>query len=208
MGMRILKATADNIQAVALLVKRGGLVIYPTDTVYGLGCDPFNVEAVKRIFAVKGARKKPLPVLASDIEYVEKIVYLSKRAQKITDKFWPGPLTLVLPTKHVLPSFLTHNLDSVGVRMPQHKKAIQLIRFSGGFLVGTSANKAGERPARTVDEITLHLKEDVDVILDDGPTPFGNSSTVVDLTTDGPKILREGPIRLKEILKVLSMKNL
>jgi len=200
--MRILKATADNILAASKIVKRGGLVVYPTDTVYGLGCNPLNVEAVKRLFKAKGERKKPLPILASDVEHVEKIAHLSERARKIAARFWPGPLTLVVPKKPALPDVVTCNLDSVGVRVPRHDIVLQLIRLSKGLLVGTSANKTGEKPPQTAYEAAEQLGKEVNVILDGGPTALGAPSTVVDLTSENPIILREGPIRLEDILQI------
>jgi len=200
--MRILKATADNILAASKIVRRGGLIVYPTDTVYGLGCDPLNVEAVKRLFKAKGERKKPLPILASDVEHVEKIAHLSGRARKIAARFWPGPLTLVVPKKPALPDVVTCNLDSVGVRVPKHDIALQLMRLSKGLLVGTSANKTGQKPPQTAYEAAEQLGKEANVILDGGPTALGTPSTVVDLTSEKPKILREGPIRLEDILQV------
>jgi len=200
--MRILKATAENILAASKIVRRGGLVVYPTDTVYGLGCDPLNVEAVKRLFKAKGERKKPLPILASDIEHVEKIAYLSERARKIAARFWPGPLTLVVPKKPALPDVVTCNLDSVGVRVPRHDIALHLIHLSKGLLVGTSANKTGEKPSQTAYEAAEQLGKEVSIILDGGPTALGTPSTVVDLTSEKPKILREGPVRLEDILQI------
>jgi len=200
--MRILKATVENILAASKIVRRGGLVVYPTDTVYGLGCDPLNVEAVKRLFKAKGERKKPLPILASDIEHVEKIAYLSERARKIAARFWPGPLTLVVPKKPALPDVVTCSLDSVGVRIPKHDIALHLIHLSKGLLVGTSANKTGEKPPQTAYEAAEQLGKEVNVILDGGPTALGTPSTVVDLTSEKSKILREGPIRLEDILQI------
>ena len=200
--MRILKATADNILVASKIVRRGGLVVYPTDTVYGLGCDPLNVRAIKRLFKTKGERKKPLPILASDVEHVEKIAHLSERARKIAARFWPGPLTLVVPKKPALPDVVTCNLDSVGVRVPRHDTALQLIHLSKGLLVGTSANKTGEKPPQTAYEAAEQLGKEVDIILDGGPTALGKPSTVVDLTSEKPKILREGPISLRDILQI------
>ena len=200
--MRILKTTRKNILAASETVRRGGLVVYPTETVYGLGCDPLNAKAVERIFEVKGEREKPLPVLASDIKHVEKIAHLSEKAKRVAARFWPGPLTLVLPKTTILPSIVTSNLDSVGVRVPRHDVAIQLIRLSNGLLIGTSANRTGEKPPRTAQEAAKQIGDEVDVILDGGPTTFGSSSTVVDLTSERPKILREGPISINEILEV------
>jgi len=198
--LRILRATKDNIVLASQTVKKGGLVVYPTDTVYGLGCDPFNMEAVTRVFKVKGERDKPLPILASDVESVKKIAFLSETARKIAAKFWPGPLTLVVPKKTIFPDIVTCNLDSVGVRIPQHNVALRLISLSNGLLVGTSANKTGEKPPCTAQEAAEKLGEGVDVILDGGPALLGAPSTVVDLTQEKPKILREGSISLEELL--------
>ena len=201
--MRILKATAKNILNASQTVRRGGLIVYPTETVYGLGCDPLNVSAVERIFDVKGAREKPLPVLASDIEHVEKIARLSEKARRVAFRFWPGPLTLVLPKTTVLPGVVTSNSDSVGVRIPMHNIAIRLIHLSDGLLVGTSANKTREKPPLSAQEAANQIGDAVDLILDGGPTTFGLSSTVVDLTSERPKILRKGPININEILNAL-----
>ena len=198
--LRVLKAKTKNILTASETVKRGGLVVYPTETTYGLGCDPLNIKAVERIFEVKGAREKPLPVLASDIEHVEKIAYLSWKARRVAVRFWPGPLTLVLPKTVILPSIVTSNLDSVGVRVPNHDVAIQLIHLSNGLLVGTSANKTGEKPPRSAQEAVNQIGGEVDMILDGGSTAFGLPSTIVDLTSERPKILRKGPIRMNEIL--------
>ncbi len=200
--MQILKVTSDNLAIASQILADGGLVAYPTDTVYGLGCNPFNIKALKRVFEVKGERDKPLPTLASDVESIEKIAFLSRKARKIAAKFWPGPLTLVLPKKPALPAIVTCNLNSVGVRIPKHDVALRLIRLSNGLLVGTSANKTGTKPPCTAQEVAEQLRGEVDVILDGGATPLGVSSTVVGFTREKTKILREGPIRLEEILKV------
>jgi len=202
--MPILKATKDNIREASKVVKKGGLVVYPTDTVYGLGCDPFNVRAVERVFRVKGERKeKPLPILASDIKCIEKIAHLNEKARKISDKHWPGPLTLAVPKKPSLPDIVTCGLASVGVRIPNHKVAIRLISLCDGLLVGTSANKTGQKPPKTAEEATKQLGKEVDIVLDGGPTPLSQESTVIDLTSEKPKMLREGPVKLEEVMNAL-----
>jgi len=202
--MPVLKATLDNIREASKVVKNGGLIIYPTDTVYGLGCYPFNAKAVERIFRTKGERKeKPLPILGSDMECVQKIAYLNENARKIAERFWPGPLTLVVPKKQALPDIVTCGLGSVGVRIPNHKIALLLISLCGGLLVGTSANKTGEKPPKTAHEAAEQLGEHVDIVLDAGPTPLRRESSVLDLTSKKPKMLREGPIKLEEILSAL-----
>jgi len=202
--LQILKATADNVLAASQTVKNGGLVVYPTDTVYGLGCDPFNVDAVKRVFRVKGERKKPLPILSCCIPDLEKIVYLPEKTKKLAEKFWPGPLMLVVLKKPTLPNVVTCNLDSVGVRIPKHDIALQLICQSDGLLIGTSANKTGKKPPQTAREAAEQIGQEVDMILDGGPTPLGAPSTIVDLTSKRLKILREGTISLQQILDALS----
>lgn len=200
---KLIKADRGALREAAEVVRRGGLIVYPTDTVYGLGCDPFNQEAVEKIFDVKGRRGKPLPVLASDVEAVKRIAELSDIALRLAEAFWPGPLTLVLPRKPVMPSVLTCGLPSVGVRIPGHGFAIELIRACGGLLVGTSANRSGHPPPRTAQEALEELGELVELIIDGGPTPLGIPSTVLGLTGPEPKLVREGPIKISDILSVL-----
>jgi L-threonylcarbamoyladenylate synthase len=202
--MLILKATAGNIRKASKVVKNGGLIIYPTDTVYGLGCNPFDVQAVKRIFETKGERKyKPLPILGSDIQHVQKIAQLNEKAMKVAKKFWPGPLTIIVPKKPSLPDIVTCGSGSVGVRIPNHSVATQLISLCDGLLVGTSANKTGHKPSKTALEAAEQLGDQVDVILDAGPAPLCQESSVLDLMLKRPKMLREGLIKLEEVLSVL-----
>jgi len=173
--------------------------------VYGLGCDPFNSKAVRRVFKVKGEREKPLPVLGSDTGCIQKIAQIRGRARKIADKFWPGPLTIVVPKKPILPDIVTCNVASVGVRIPNHPIAIQFINLCDGLLIGTSANKTGGKSPRTAREAAKQLNEEVDVILDGGPTLLGQESSIIDLTQRKPRILREGPIKLEEIMNTLKL---
>ena len=205
--MTVLKATKTNIMTAAQIVRRGGLVVYPTETVYGLGCDPLNVQAVKRILDVKGDRKKPLPVLAASLVDADKVAFVSPNGKKLAAKFWPGHLTMVFPKKPALPDLVTFGWDSVGLRIPDNDIALQLISLSGGLLIGSSANRTGEEPARSVQEISGELKELVDVVLDGGPAGQGRPSTVVYLTSEKPRILREGPISLKAILTTLALSD-
>jgi L-threonylcarbamoyladenylate synthase len=204
MGSSILTATSANILAASRKVKDGGLIVYPTDTVYGFGCDPFNPDAIKRVFDVKSERKKPLPILASDLEAVERIASLSEKARRIADTFWPGPLTIVVPKKPILPDLVTCRLNSVGVRVPGHDVALELIRLSDGVLTGTSANKTGQKPPLTAQEASKQIGSEVDLILNGGLAALGISSTVIDLTAPRLRILRKGPISLREITAVLS----
>jgi len=201
-NMKTAKATRAAIQSAAQLVKSGGVIVYPTDTVYGVGCDPFNESSVKRLFKIKGERTKPFPILASSVEDVEKIAQISGKALKLAKKFWPGPLTMVLQKKPSLPSIVTINLNSVAVRVPNHGIALELIRLSGGLLIGTSANKTGKKSPQTASEAAEQIGEEVDLILDGGTAPIGAPSAIVDLTGERPKILRKGPIKLDNLLKL------
>jgi len=202
--MTRLKATKDNIKAAAQVIKNGGIVAFPTETVYGLGCDPLNLQAVQRLLTVKSNRKKPFPVLVTNLKEATKIAQISDTGKKIAKKFWPGPLTLVFPKKRALSDVVTFGLDSVGLRVPDNQVALSLIELSGGLLIGSSANLTGEKPAQSILEMSKKLLEKVDIILDDGPTREGTPSTVVDLTSEGPKILRKGPISLKQIQNTLN----
>ncbi|MFQ6065133.1 MAG: L-threonylcarbamoyladenylate synthase [Candidatus Bathyarchaeia archaeon] len=201
--MRVLKASLENIRVASQVVRDGGLVVYPTDTVYGLGCDPFDVNAVKCVFSVKGDREKPLPILASSAREIKKIAHLSEVARNAAARFWPGPLTVIIPKKPALPDVVTCGLESVGVRVPRHDVAVQLIRLSGGLLVGSSANKTGQKPACTAIEALEQLGEEVGVVLDGGAAPLGEPSTVIDLTMRKPKILRKGPVSFEDVLETL-----
>jgi L-threonylcarbamoyladenylate synthase len=199
-NMKVLKAKEINIRIAANIVKNGGSVVYPTETVYGLGCDPLNIQAVKKIINIKGNRKKPLPVLAATMKDAKRIACISSTGKKLAAKFWPGPLTMVFPKKSILPDTVTFGSESVGLRMANNEVTFELIRLAGGLLIGSSANITGDVPPRNINEISNQLKENVDVILDGGYVTGGKPSTVVDLTTEKPKILREGPITIKEIL--------
>ena len=203
MPSKLVEASRGALREAAEVVRRGGLIVYPTDTVYGLGCDPLNARAVRRVFEVKGRGARPLPVLASSIEDIGRIAELSDAALRLAEAFWPGPLTLVLPRKPVLPSVLTCGLPSVGVRIPGHGFAIELVRACGGLLVGTSANRSGRPPPRTAQEALEELGGLVELVIDGGPTPLGIPSTVLDLTGPEPRLLREGPVKIGDIMSAL-----
>jgi len=199
----ILKASQSSISEAIRVIKIGGLVIYPTDTVYGLGCDPFNALAVKRLIDAKGQRKKPLPILASDIEHVKIVAEVTEAAEKLARKFWPGPLTIVLKRKPRLPQTVTFGRDTVGVRVPNHPIALELLSQCGGLLVGTSANISGKKSTATAEDAANQLGDKVDLILDGGRTTLGKGSTVINLADRRFRVERVGPISLKEIESIL-----
>jgi L-threonylcarbamoyladenylate synthase len=199
-----LKATKENIKTAAQKVKEGAIIVFPTETVYGLGCNPLNIQAVKRLINVKGDRKKPFPVLAASLDDAIKVAQISETGKKLAKKFWPGPLTIVFPKKSTLSDVVTFGLASVGIRVPNNQVALNLIGLCGGLLIGSSANLSGEKPPRSVLEMSEELKKRADVILDGEQTSQGTPSTVVDLTFDEPKILRKGPISLEQIQNAIN----
>lgn len=190
------------IKEVVKVLRDGGVVVYPTDTVYGVGGDPFNEIVVDRIVAIKRRVGKPLPVLVSSIDVVKEIAYVSNTALQLMRYFWPGPLTLVLPVKKKFPLRITLGTGKIGVRMPAHKIPLLLAKGLSGVIIGTSANISGHPAPRTAEEALRELGELVDIVLDAGPTPGGAPSTVVEVNEE-IKIIREGPISIKDLLKAL-----
>ena len=131
--MNILNASKKNIILASQIVRKGGLVVFPTETVYGLGCDPQNPKALEKIFRIKKNRNKPLPILITNILDAEKIAIISKSAKLLAKNFWPGPLTMILSKKAIPSNNVTSGRDSVGLRIPDNKTALDLINLSGGF---------------------------------------------------------------------------
>ncbi len=202
----IVKCTEEGLIKASELVKKGKLVVYPTDTVYGLGCDPYDSNAIRRVFELKSRECKPLPILCSNMETVEKLVFLDKGKLELISNFWPGPLTIIVKKKDkTLPQILTCSSDKLGVRIPDHSGAKRLIELCGGSLVGTSANKSGSKSPRTPAEVLKELKGGFDLMVDGGPTLLGKESTVVDFTGRNPEVIREGSINKAEILKFVNV---
>jgi len=198
-------ASEEAIKEAVRVVSQGGLVVYPTDTVYGLGCNPFNEDAVDRIFKVKGRPSRPLPILVSSIEKAGQLVELGNVGAALASKFWPGALTIVAPIKVniSLPENLMCGFKTLGVRVPNHNCALKLIEGAGGFLVGTSANRSGEKPSLTVEEAVNSLQHSVDFYLDGGRVVLGKESTVLDISREEPVVVREGAISKETIFSVL-----
>jgi len=204
METTILTATHSNAiyQAVKVL-RRGGLVAFPTDTVYGVGALPSHRQAVAQLYEIKGRDSaKAIPILLSDPSELDQVaVAVSDMAQRLAQRFWPGPLTLVVPIQPSLPEEISSGA-TVGVRMPDHSVALELMRQTGPLAV-TSANLSGATSSVTAQEVLEQLGGRIQLILDGGRAPGGSSSTVVDCTGPEPKILRLGPVSLDEILEAL-----
>jgi L-threonylcarbamoyladenylate synthase len=186
------------------ILKNGGIVAFPTDTVYGLGCDVFNVAAVERIYKVKQrAGNMPLPVLVAGEDQLSEIVAdVPDMARCLIRHFWPGGLTLLLPKKANLPDIITAGQDKVAVRVPNHVVPISLIRGLGSPIIGTSANVSGKPSPVTAAEVEEQVGKGVDLIIDGGRCPSGLESSVVDVTGERPVVLRQGAITEMEVGKV------
>lgn len=198
---------ADDPAAIQLaldVLQDGGLVAFPTDTVYGVGALLGDAQAIAQLYAVKGrGGEKAIPVLLSDPAELEQIASeVSDMAYRLAFRFWPGPLTLVLPKQQGLPEELSTQ-PTIGVRMPDHPMALALLRMTGPLAV-TSANISGAASSVTAQEVLEQLGGRIPFILDGGRTPGGVSSTVVDCTAGEPRVLRLGPISIEEILKALA----
>jgi L-threonylcarbamoyladenylate synthase len=186
----------EKIRKAAEVIKKGGMVAFPTETVYGLAADFFNKEAIEKIFAVKKRPKdKPLTVQIQDIAYLEKLACeIPTFAYQLMSKFWPGPLTLVFKAKE--------GGTTIGIRIPDNKIAQSLLRESQTPLVAPSANLSGEAAAQTAEEVLQTFDGLIEMVIDAGKVELGLPSTVVDLSVSPFKILREGPITKKDIQDV------
>ena len=200
---KIFKCTEDVIASCALVVNNGGVVVYPTDTIYGIGCDPYNDLAVKRIFTIKGrSEKKALPVLTYSIQDAEKIVSLGRIGRMLAERYWPGALTIVAPIiDRRISSQVIAGSSSLAVRIPANK-CILLLLSHCRYLIGTSANLSGHRPLKSAQEVINSGLEGYDALLDGGTVERGVESTIVSVEGK-PKILREGAIKSREILHLV-----
>ncbi|MDR0494863.1 MAG: threonylcarbamoyl-AMP synthase [Treponema sp.] len=209
--MPLIKINDESIKQAAAVIARGGLAAFPTETVYGLGGDAFNPLALAKIFEVKARpRFDPLIVHIAAVEMLEKIANLSLldtqtrgKVAALTEKFWPGPLTLILPKQKTIPDLATSGLPSVAVRLPAHDAARRLIELSTGAVAAPSANPFGCLSPTRAEHVAEMLGEKADIILDGGPTRFGLESTVLDIGNGPPRILRPGAAPRESIEKII-----
>ncbi len=187
----------DSIDRAKSVVLHGGLIVYPTDTVYGLGCDPTSEDALRRLSEAKKRSQRPIPVLCSSDRAAMELVEMNQRALELARRFWPGALTIVAPLKRSLPFTLHRGTGTLGVRVPALPLCVTLIEACGGWLTGTSANLSGSPSARTAEEAARQLGDHVNLILDGGKLE-GLESTVVRAVGDGIQVLRVGPVRVTD----------
>lgn len=191
----------DEIQHAASLLRAGKLVAFPTETVYGLGANAMDAEAVARIFTAKGRpHTSPIIVHVSSMEMARQVVSeWPKQAESLAQKFWPGPLTLVLKKQLAVPGLVTAGLDTVGVRMPAHPLALALIAAAQVPVAAPSANRFTQLSPTTAEHVRQSLGDRVDYILDGGPCPVGIESTVLSLTGGAPLLLRPGGVSRRQM---------
>ncbi|HEY5039712.1 MAG TPA: L-threonylcarbamoyladenylate synthase, partial [bacterium] len=191
----------SEIEKAAQIIQDGGLVAFPTETVYGLGADALNPFAVARIFEVKNRPSfDPLIVHVADMRQAEILVQkFPDKALKLIEKFWPGPLTLVLPKAALVPDIVTSSLPTVAIRVPNHPLALELIRQSGRPIAAPSANPFGGVSPTTAEHVRKSLGDKVDLILNGGPCSVGVESTIIGFTEKTPTLLRPGGVSLEEI---------
>lgn len=195
-------AKAGNISKAAAIVRKGGVIAYPTDTVYGLGCDPFNESAVTRLLQIKHRDQKPLPVLISSINRARHVADFTLLEKKFIKAVWPGAVTILVTRKSRLPPYVTFGAKEVGLRIPKHIIAQRLIAQTGGYLVGTSANLTSKKSPINANGVHLQLGESVDLILDGGETTLKKESSVVRICRTGLEILREGAVSSAQLTQV------
>ncbi|MCJ7717710.1 MAG: L-threonylcarbamoyladenylate synthase [Anaerolineales bacterium] len=191
------------LSTAAEIIQAGGVIAFPTDTVYGIGTCAFDKDAIEKLYQIKGrSQEKAIPILIADPSGLAGITPPpGEMVQAVMEKFWPGALTLILPLLPNLPINLSPT-NTIGVRIPDHAGTRELLRHTGPLAV-TSANLSGQESAQTAEEVLNNLGGKIELILDGGISPGGVASTVLDCTKKEPLILRSGPISLEEILVVL-----
>lgn len=197
------------LKKIVRVIDDGGVVAFPTETVYALAADAGNPEAVEKIYEVKRrVNDKPLPVLVGDIYQAKRIVEFDDRAKKLALMLFPGPITIVLKTKihSNLAKNVNQDIGTAGIRMPNSIPALKILQAVGRPLVGTSANISNAQSAVDAYQVLAEFDNKIDIVVDKGATEIGVASTIVDLTTEDVKILREGAIPSRKILDILSMK--
>lgn len=196
-----------SLEKIGIRLKKGELIIYPTDTVYGVG-GVLKEDTLKKIYETKTRSfSSPLIALVNSLDKVDEIAIISdehrEKINKLIKRFWPGGLTIILKKRENVPAIMVSNGETVGVRMPNHKLALDIIESAGGILATTSANISGEATPSSFVEISPIFKERVDIVIDGGKCPIGTASTIIDMSKSKISILREGSISKEEIENII-----
>lgn len=189
------------LQEPANIIKKGGIVIFPTETVYGIGANGFNENAIKKVYEVKKRPlSNPISLLVNSIDMINEVAKdITEEEYNLIKRFFPGPLTIILKKKDIIPDVLTANSDTVGIRMPANEIALKLIEYAGVPIATPSANISGKPSGTDITDIMKDFEGKVDYVIDDGPSKIGLASTIVKVIDNVPHILRQGSIPENEI---------
>ena len=201
----LFKETESDIKKAAEIIREGGLIAFPTETVYGLGADALNSEAVKKVYAAKGRPSdNPMIVHICQKEQIESLTpEITEDMRILMDNFWPGPMTMIVRRKPIIPDVTTGGLDTVGIRLPQNDTARKLIKYSGCCIAAPSANLSGKPSPTKAEHVKKDLTGRIDGIIEGGDSQVGIESTVIDMTGESPMILRPGGYTKEDFEKVL-----
>ncbi len=193
----------EDVETAVQSLKNGGVIAIPTDTLYGLAANVFNIDALERIYDIKQRDATPLPALVSGWDQVKRMAKdVPPETQRLVEEFWPGGLTLVVHKASGVPDLLTAGAPTVALRMPDHPAPLALINGLGGPITGTSANISGGEDLKTLADVIDQMGSRVDYVLKCGPEPKGTGSTIIDITSGHPKLLREGAVPFDQVLRV------
>lgn len=200
--METRKYTMEETEQAASMLRKGGLVAVPTETVYGIAASAEDGVAVQMIYDLKDRDyDKPVSVLVTGMDMVEKYCQnIPPVAYRLAEKYWPGPLTMILEDREVVPAMVTADTGTLGVRCPDHPLTLAIIEKAGVPLAAPSANPSGDEPAKTAREVLDYFNRKIEGVVDGGPCAMGVASTILDLTEEEPKVLREGGISAGELL--------
>ncbi len=203
------RSAAESFDDALAALARGEVIVFPTETLYGLGADALNSRAVDKVFQLKGRDlNNPIPVLVADLAMVEMLVAaIPATAKALMDHFWPGPLTLVLPARSDGPKPLVNAKGGIGIRISSQPIATQLVARLGRPLTATSSNPAGKEPARTIDEARSYFADTVGIFIDGGRLESKTGSTVVELLNSKIRIIREGEISAAALAQAIGQQN-
>ena len=200
---RVLKVTCnkEGIEKASQIINQGGIVVFPTDTVYGIGCDPYNKDSVRKIYEIKSRKiSKPFPVLVYSKDIAERIAFFDEFTKKIVERFWPGPLTVILKLTDENLKESLNVTDKIAIRVPNHKCTLELLKKCN-FLVGTSANISGHSSFTNPDECFNNFRK-YDVFVDGGIITSKSESTIIEIENEEIRIIREGSLSHEEILEL------
>ncbi len=193
------KINKDELEETIKVINNGGIVIFPTDTVYGVASNALNDDSIKKLFALKERNdKKPICVLTSSVDKIKKVAYIKEDELEIINKYMPGALTIILDKKEHVSDILTSNLKTIGVRIPNNKIALSILEKIDFPLATTSANISGRNDSIQIEDLIDNFKDKVDIIIDGGITDLKISSTIVKIENDEIKVLREGSIKISK----------